>query len=120
MQVVAEDKGMVELLLGLDVVPVGEALQALLLVVVGEGQVQVGGVQLLVDLVVKQFVHTLIHDGASLALGSGFDARPRPDERSLANHSAFLGAPSTCRRNLNSTFTGRLPSGRIPAKVSLR
>jgi len=67
-QVVAEDKSMVAFFLGLDLVPVGKALETLLLVVVGEGQIQIRRVQLLVDLIVQQFVHACVHE--HLLLGS--------------------------------------------------
>ena len=60
-QVVAEDEGMVALLGGLDHVPVGVAVEALLLVVVRKGHVQVGAVQLGVDLLVEELVNLLVH-----------------------------------------------------------
>ena len=53
---------MVLLLLGLDLVPVGKAVQPLGAVEVGHIQVQVGGVQLLIDLFVQQFGNLFIHD----------------------------------------------------------
>ena len=61
MQVLAEDHGVVALLLRLDLEIVGVAGQTLLLVVVGESEVQVGAVELLVDLVVDEFVHLGVH-----------------------------------------------------------
>ena len=53
-KVLVEEHGVVSLLLGLDLVPVGKAIQPLGLKVVGEIQIQVGGVELLVDLLVQQ------------------------------------------------------------------
>jgi hypothetical protein len=44
----------VPLLLGLNLVPVGKAVQALLVVVNGEVQVQISGIKLLVHLLVQQ------------------------------------------------------------------
>jgi len=60
-QVVAEDHRVIALFLSLDLEVVGVARQALLLIVVGEGEVQVGGVQLLVDLVVDELVDLGVH-----------------------------------------------------------
>ena len=55
-QVLIEQQGVVPLLLGLDLVPVGEAVQAPGLIVVGEVQIQIGGVELLVNLLVQQLL----------------------------------------------------------------
>ena len=60
-QVVAEDHRVVALFLSLDLEVVGVARQALLLIVVGEGEGQVGGVQLRVDLVVDELVDLGVH-----------------------------------------------------------
>ena len=60
-QVIAENHRMVAIFLGLDLVPVGKAFQALLFVVVGKRQVQVRRVELFVDLVVEQFVDLVVH-----------------------------------------------------------
>ena len=61
MQILAEDKRMIALLLRLDLVPMGETLQALFLIVIGERQVQVRRIQLLANLIVDQLVHLCIH-----------------------------------------------------------
>ena len=57
MQILAEDKRMIALLLRLDLVPMGETF----LIVVGERQVQVRRIQLLANLIVDQLVHLCIH-----------------------------------------------------------
>ncbi len=44
-----------KLLAGLDDIPVGKAGEADVLVIVGEFQIQIAGVQLLVDLLIKHF-----------------------------------------------------------------
>ena len=54
LEVLVKQHGVVPLLLGLNLVPVGEAVQAPGLKVVGKIQVQIGGVKLLVDLLVQQ------------------------------------------------------------------
>ena len=50
LEVLHKKQGVVPLLLGLDLVPVGKATQALLGVKVGKMEVQIGGVKLLVHL----------------------------------------------------------------------
>ena len=72
MQVLAEDQRMVALLLRLDLVPMGETLQALFRIIISERQVQVRRIQLLADLIVDQLVHLCIH---SILLQ---DTRPNP------------------------------------------
>ena len=58
-QIAADGQRVVHLLLRLDLVPVGEPLEAAVLVVVGKGEVEVAGIELLVDL--------LVQDGGDLA-----------------------------------------------------
>ena len=88
MQVLAEDQRMVALLLRLDLVPMGETLQALFRIIIGERQVQVRRIQLLADLIVDQLVHLCIH---SILLQ---DTRPTPPP-SFPYH---LILPQTLRR----------------------
>ena len=59
---------MVHLFLRLDFVPVGKALEAAILVIIGEGQVQVSGVKLLVDLLVEDRRDALVHGHGCLFL----------------------------------------------------
>ena len=54
MEILIEQHGVVPLLLSLNLVPVGEPVQAPGLEIVGEVQIQIGGVELLVDLLVQQ------------------------------------------------------------------
>ncbi len=60
LEVLQEEHGMVPLLLGLNLVPVGKAIQTNLVIVQGKVQVQVGGIELLVDLIVEQLRNFLI------------------------------------------------------------
>jgi hypothetical protein len=55
----------VSFLLGLDHVPVGKAVQSLGLEVVGKAQIEISGVEFLVDLGVEKLVYGCVH-GASL------------------------------------------------------
>ena len=71
MQVLAEDERMIALLLRLNLVPMGETLQALFLIVIGERQVQVRRIQLLANLVVNQLVHLCIHCESSFGDKAG-------------------------------------------------
>ena len=59
-KVTAENLGVRDLLLYLDHVPVSEALEAALLVVVCKREIEIGGVELLVDLRVKGVADLLV------------------------------------------------------------
>ena len=54
LEILHHQHGVIPLFLRLDLVPVGKAIQALLLIVDGEIQVQIGRIKLLVDLLVEQ------------------------------------------------------------------
>ena len=66
MEILVEQHGVIPLLLGLDLVPVGKAVKALCRKVVGEVQIQVGGVKLLVDLLVQQAGDSFVQHGNGL------------------------------------------------------
>ena len=98
MQVVAEDHRVIALFLSLDLEVVSVAGQALLLVVVGEGEVQVGGVQLLVDLVVDELVDLGVHENPFSLVGAmppGATGRWAwgPHPRSRRGTPPLLGEP---------------------------
>ena len=67
---------MVDLLLDLDLVPVREALEATVLVIVGKREVQVSGVELLVDLLLKHLCDILVHSHMHSVGRSGACAQP--------------------------------------------
>ena len=67
-QVLIEQKGVVPLLLGLNFVPVGKAVQSTGLKVVGEVQIQISGVELLVHLLVQQLFHFCVQHMSFLHL----------------------------------------------------
>ena len=56
--------GMRLLLVGLPLEPVAEAVQASALVESGNGQIEIGGEEFLVDLILKQRFHLCVHDGS--------------------------------------------------------
>ena len=60
LEVLEHEHGVIPLLLGLYLVPVGEAVQALVLKEGGELQIEIGGVELLVDLLVEQLCNFLV------------------------------------------------------------
>ena len=68
MQILIEQQGVVPLLLGLDLVPVGKAVQSPGLKVVGEVQIQISGVELLVHLLVQQLFHFCVQHMSFLHL----------------------------------------------------
>ena len=54
LHIAVEQHSVVALLLGLDHIPVGEAVQTAALEIVGHIKIEIGAVKLLVDLIVKQ------------------------------------------------------------------
>ena len=63
LQIGVEQHGVVTLLLRLDHVPVGKAIESLGLEIVGELEIKVCRVKFLVDLLVQQLVYRLVHNG---------------------------------------------------------
>ena len=62
LQILIEQHGVIPLLLRLYPVPVLKAVQSDGGVVVGKVQIQIGGVELLVDLLVEQLRYVSVHD----------------------------------------------------------
>ncbi len=63
LQVGAHKHGVVPFFLGLDIEPVGETVQSLFLIIVGEIQIQVGGIEFLGDLFVDQVSDFIVQHG---------------------------------------------------------
>ena len=66
LQVFHEQEGMIALLLGLDLIPVAEAVELAIVVIVREIEVEVGGVEFLGDLLIEQLYNFLIEHGFDL------------------------------------------------------
>jgi hypothetical protein len=58
---VVQPKGMLQLLLGLQLHPVGEAGKVLCVEVGGDGQVEISGKELVLDLLVECGLHLVVH-----------------------------------------------------------
>ena len=68
-QILAEEHGMIPLLLRLHLIPVGKSLQTLFLVKVRKSQIEIGRIELFVDLLIEQLCYVLVqHIVSSLLL----------------------------------------------------
>ena len=64
-----EEHGVIHLFLGLDFIPVGKAVQPLVIIKIGNVQVEIGGIEFLVDLLIQQLGNSLIHHRYLLITG---------------------------------------------------